>query len=107
MEELPDLRKLAQDYEPKGVVFITVAMDIDGESKPGVSRETVLKDFAQSRNFPFGILLPSLSSPLMLNRAPIPQTFLFDRHGRKARSILGGIAGQGVQTSLDELLKES
>ena len=59
MEELPDLRKLAKEYEPKGVVFVAVAIDIDNESKPGVTRDVILKEFAKSSQFPFPILLPS------------------------------------------------
>jgi len=52
-------------------------------------------------------LLPPADAMIWKMDFPIPQTYLYDKQGRKARSILGGIGGQGVKESLEELLKES
>ena len=38
---------------------------------------------------------------------PIPQTYLYDRQGRRAETILGGVDLNHMRAWLDELLKEA
>jgi thiol-disulfide isomerase/thioredoxin len=103
MAEVPDLVALKKAYEPRGVVFAAVSLDQDD---PKLPRESVLRDFVGQQKFSLPILLPPPSDPLWRTSFPIPQSFLYDKQGRLARSILGGIDGQYVEKSLDQLLKE-
>lgn len=105
-EEMPELKQLAGDYGPRGVVFVAMSLDQDGE-RAGKTREEVLRQFIKDEAPPFPILLPSADSILRtMQQVPIPQTFLYDRQGRNARTIVGSIVGRDVKTSLEELLKE-
>ena len=103
--EIPDLEELQKEFAPRGVVFIAISMDRTGE-RPDMTREQVLEAFLKQHAFTWPILLPPADHPLWRTEFPIPQTYLYDRQGRKARSILGGVGGQGVKASLEELLKE-
>ncbi len=106
LEELPEFRALARQYAPRGVVFAAVGIDLDGEQQPGVSRETVLWQFAREHALPFVVLVPPANDLMLRMRPPVPQTFVFDRHGRRARLIVGGIGGQNLMATLEDLLAE-
>jgi thiol-disulfide isomerase/thioredoxin len=106
MEELPELRALAMEYMPRGVVFVAVSLDAPEDRLPPEPVEPMLRQFARERNFPLTILVPAADSMLMHTRPMIPQTFVYDRHARRARMILGGIGGRNVKASLEELLQE-
>ncbi len=105
-EELPELKALAREYGPRGVVFAALSLDQEGE-RTNMTREQVLRQFLQEEAPPFPVLLPAKDSILWKTQeVPIPQTFLYDRHGRNARVIVGSIAGRNVKDSLEKLLKE-
>jgi len=106
MEELPDLKELAREYGPKGVVFVAVSLDRGAEDKDGSARDELLRKFTRERAFDWPILLPPDTSWVWRVDFPIPQTFLYDKQGRLARKMLGGIRGQGIRASLNELLAE-
>ena len=105
-EEMPVLVALAHEYADRGVVVVGLSVDHDNEVREGLSRLEALRDFAQQEKPPFSILLPPAESPLMTNAFPIPQTLLFDKHGRRAKHILSTIDKAGIERSVDELLKE-
>ena len=105
MEEEPELKQIYADYSNRGVVFVAVGMDTDQDRSPGVPREKVLRQFASHYAIPFPILLPPPNlNPL--EQVSIPQTFVYDRQGRLARWIDGGIGWQNLRASLDQLLAE-
>ena len=104
--ELPDLKSLAREYAPRGVVFVAMSLDQEGEH-PGKSRDEVLQEFVKQEDPPFPVLAPSSDSILWKTaNVPIPQTFLYDKHGRNARVIVGGIEKADLRESIEELLKE-
>jgi len=105
MRELPDLADLKKEFEPRGIVFAAVSLDQD-DAERRETREQTLTEFVKSSSFSWPILLPQPDAMIWKTQFPIPQTFLFDKQGRKARSIMGGIRGQGIKASLEELLKE-
>jgi len=105
-EELPELKSLAREYAPKGVVFVSLSLDQDGDvlNRP---RAEVLGDFITREDLPFPVLIPAKGSMMwQTGNIPIPQTFLYDKQGRSARTIVGSIEKRGLRSSLDELLKE-
>ena len=101
MAEVPDLLTLAKKYQPRGVVFAAISLDQDDDK-----RETLLHDFIKEHTFTLPILLPPPDNALWRTSFPIPQTYLYDKQGRKARSILGGMGSQDLDQTLDTLLKE-
>jgi len=107
MEELPDLIAVAKEFGPRGVVVVAVSLDQDNEREKDTPRETVLRAFAKDKALPFPILVPPADSILWKSSMPIPQTYLYDRQGRRARTILGGFDTKNLRASLEELLKES
>jgi cytochrome c biogenesis protein CcmG/thiol:disulfide interchange protein DsbE len=102
--ELPDLRKIAGEYKPRGVVFAAVSIDRDGESTR--SRTELLQDFNRYENLPFPILLPPPESPLLREQMAIPQTILIDKKGRIALHITGMVTAEKLRPVLDQLLAE-
>jgi thiol-disulfide isomerase/thioredoxin len=105
-EELPELEALAREYQPRGVVFAMVSLDQDGDH-PGKSRDEALREFEKAEAPPFPLLVPAADSILWKTaQVPIPQTFLYDKHSRSARVIVGSISGRNMKASLEELLKE-
>ena len=93
-------------YADRGVVVVALSIDHDNETHEGVSRLAALRDFVREEKPAFPILLPSEQSPLMTSTFPIPQTLLFDKHGRRAQRILGGIDKKAVEQSIDQMLQE-
>ncbi|HVT80452.1 MAG TPA: TlpA disulfide reductase family protein [Phycisphaerae bacterium] len=105
-QELPELKALAKEYGPRGVEFVALSLDQDGEVGKR-TRDEVLAEFLQQEAMPMAVLVPARESILWkTQQLPIPQTFLYDREGRSARVIVGSIVGRGMRASLDELLRE-
>jgi thiol-disulfide isomerase/thioredoxin len=102
--ELPDLRKVSEEYTPRGVAFAAVSLDKDVEG--GRTRKELLQDFNRYEKLPFPILLPAVESPLMREAMAIPQTFLIDKKGRIAMHITGTVTAESLRPLLDELLAE-
>jgi thiol-disulfide isomerase/thioredoxin len=103
--ETPELVKISQEYGPRGVVFAAVGLDQD-DAAEGVPREQVLREFVKRHALPYPVLLPARDSMLWANTPPIPQTFIFDRQGRRAMAEVGQLDGPTLRRWLDELLKE-
>jgi thiol-disulfide isomerase/thioredoxin len=104
--ELPDLLSLARQDAPRDVVFVAVSLDTPDDRSPPRPIEPLLRQFAQDHALPFPILLPASNTTLLLDRPAIPQTFLYDRQGRRARAIMGQFDSRDIAQSLEELLKE-
>jgi cytochrome c biogenesis protein CcmG/thiol:disulfide interchange protein DsbE len=104
IEETPDLVKIAKDY---GGELDVVAVSLDQDSDQPQPRTQRLEGFITTYHIPFPILLPAADSPIFNQTFPIPQTTLIDRHGRTARTILGGVDVDTLRKSIQELIKEN
>lgn len=107
LAETPDLVAIANDYRSKGLVTVAVSVDTDDDRVGGDrSRTSALQRYASRFDIPFPILVPPADSPLWNMNFSIPQTFLFDRQGRRALHIVGAFNERSLRKSLDELLQE-
>jgi len=105
MAEIPAYKELEKEYVPRGVDFAAISLDQDGDHE-SVSREKTLRDFVKNEHFTIPILIPGPDAPIWRVSMSIPQTFVYDKHGRIARSLMGGIDGRGMKQTLEDLLKE-
>jgi thiol-disulfide isomerase/thioredoxin len=99
--EVPDLVKIAKDYQSKGLVVAAISLDA-----PDLRRQKLLADFTQSHNLPFPVLLPNEDSPLFRTDMSIPQTLLVDREGRTAYHLTGQLDPVDLRDKIDRLLAE-
>jgi thiol-disulfide isomerase/thioredoxin len=107
MEETPDLVKIASEYAPRGVVTVAISVDQDADRAGGESsRMRALRQYVETYKVPYPILVPPEDSVLWKMDFPIPQTFLYDRQGRRARKIVGMADEASIRKSLEELLAE-
>lgn len=99
--EVPDLVKIAADYQAKGLVVAAVSLDA-----PDLRRQKLLMDFSDTNHLPFPVLLPGEESPLFRTDMSIPQTLLIDRQGRTAYHLTGQLDPIDLRDKLDRLLAE-
>lgn len=95
-EEMPVLEKVVQEYEPKGVVFLGIAVD-DTEEK--------MKDFIAK----YGVTFPvGLDKTAAIQKSfglyGIPTTYFIDRQGVINYSHSGSVTEELLQHELDQLL---
>jgi thiol-disulfide isomerase/thioredoxin len=108
LEETPELVAIANDYQSRGLVTVAISVDTDDDRVGGEgSRIKALQRYASSYQVPFPILVPPADSPLWKMNFSIPQTFLFDRQGRRALHIVGAFDDRALRKSLDQLLAEA
>lgn len=95
-EEMPAIEKMAQEYRPKGVVFLGVAVD-DTEAK---MREFVTR---YQVTFPVG-----LDNGAAIQRSfglyGIPTTYFIDKHGTINYFHAGAVTEELLRHELDKLL---
>ena len=107
VEETPELAVIAKEFKDRGVVTVGVSMDRDEDRVGGEgSRVKALREFVKNNDVQYPLLMPADDSMLWKIQFPIPQTFLYDKQGRRARAIMGGIDPGDVRAALEELLKE-
>lgn len=94
--ETPGLVRLANEYRPKGVEVVGVAMD-EGDTD-------VVRQFVRSYRVPYPILLPT--GNLTAQIESLPTTFLIDRQGRIAKSYVGAVTEATFRKDIDSLLQE-
>lgn len=95
-EEMPVLEKVVQEYEPKGVVFLGIAVD-DTEEK--------MKDFIAK----YGVTFPvGLDKTAAIQKSfglyGIPTTYFIDRQGVINYSHSGSVTEELLQHELAQLL---
>jgi len=103
-EEMPELQKIAAEFSSKNVH--TVAISFDQDAQLGKPFLPVVTDYVAAEKIEFPVLIPPRDSGLFAVETPLPQTFLIDKHGRTAQSILGPIDPKDIRASLDKLINE-
>jgi hypothetical protein len=103
MEEMPGLVKLAGEEAGKGVVFAGISLDQDSDGAP---RMKTLREFAAKAGVTYPILVPDVDSSIFQTTTAIPQTMLIDKHGRRARTILGEATMEELRAAIDQLVSE-
>ncbi len=95
-EEMPVLVKIAQEYEPKGVVFLGVAVD-DTEEK--------MKDFIARYGVTFPVGLDKTAAvQKSFGLYGIPTTYFIDKRGMINYFHSGAVTEELLQHELDKLL---
>jgi thiol-disulfide isomerase/thioredoxin len=105
--ESPELVRLATEYAPRGVEFAGISLDRDSDLPAGITSEEAVRAFVRREHIPYPVLIPPNESVLWKIGFPVPQTFIYDRHGRKAKMFIGQIDETALRHWLDELLRES
>lgn len=95
--ETPGLVSLANEYRPKGVEFVGVAMDDPGDINS-------VRKFVSSYKIPYPILLPTDNLTSQIDS--LPTTFLMDRQGRIAKTYVGAVSEATFRRDLETLLQE-
>lgn len=104
VHEMPELRKVATEFAPRGLDGAMVSLDKDADrNRP---REDVLKEFLSYEPLPFPILLPPPESPVIREISTIPQAFLVDKQGRIAWHIVGAVDAKTLRPLIEKLLAE-
>ncbi len=95
-EEMPVLEKIVHEYEPKGVVFLGIAID-DTEAK--------MKDFVAKYNVTFPVGLDKTAAiQKSFGIYGIPTTYFIDKQGVINYSHSGSVTEELLQHELDKLL---
>ena len=95
-EEMPVLEKIVREYEPKGVVFLGVAID-DTEAK--------VKDFVARYNVTFPVGLDTTATiQKSFGLYGIPTTYFIDKQGVINYSHSGTVTEELLQHELNKLL---
>lgn len=95
-EEMPVLEKIVHEYEPKGVIFLGVAID-DTEEK--------MKDFVAKYEVTFPVGLDKTAAiQKSFGIYGIPTTYFIDKQGVINYSHSGSVTEELLQHELDKLL---
>lgn len=95
-EEMPVLEKIVQEYEPKGVVFLGIAVD-DTEEK--------MKDFIKKYGVTFPVGLDKKAAiQTSFGLYGIPTTYFIDKQGIINYSHAGVVTEELLHHELDKLL---
>lgn len=99
-EEAPQLQKLNEKYNKKGVAVVGIAVDDNGAA--------AVKPFAKENGLKYNLLLdPETTTAKKYGIRPIPTTFLIDRQGIIRYVHVGFSPGmeKQIETEINELLK--
>lgn len=95
-EEMPIIEKIVQKYEPKGVVFLGIAVD-DTEEK--------MKDFIATYHVTFQVGIDKTAAiQKSYGLYGIPTTYFIDKQGIINYSHSGSVTKELLQNELDKLL---
>ncbi len=95
--ETPILVKLGDEFKPRGLTIVGIALDKDGVA--------VIKKFAAEYKIDYPILLPVPGSALS-RIDPVPTTLLIDTEGRLAKKYVGAMPEELLRTDVEKLTKE-
>jgi thiol-disulfide isomerase/thioredoxin len=96
--EIPDLEKIAAEFRGPGFELVGVAMDEDGPK--------VVRDFAARQQIGYTILLPSSRAIAASGIETLPTTYLVDKQGRLAKTLMGSLSRREVAQDIRALLAE-
>jgi len=96
-DELPDVEKIHQEYQEKGLVVLTV--------NPGEDKATI-KKLMDEKGYTFPVLLDSNKDVARLyNTKDIPVSFFLDKEGKIVTKKVGLMKGDEMRKAVDDLLK--
>jgi cytochrome c biogenesis protein CcmG, thiol:disulfide interchange protein DsbE len=84
-EEMPGLARVAQEFTPRGLAVVGVAMD-DGSDAPAQVRA-----FAARMKVPYPVAFPPATTTLGPREIALPTTVLIDRQGRIVKTYRGAV----------------
>lgn len=101
-EEMPGLARMAQEFAPKGLAVVGVAMDDGSDARAQV------RAFATRMTVPYPIAFPAAAS-LGPREIALPTSVLIDRQGRIIKTYAGAVErddfANDVSAALAEKLK--
>lgn len=98
-QETPGLVQLANSYREKNLAVLGISMDV-GNPK-------VVRDFVYEFKIPYPVALLDEQLSLASTVQALPTTLLIDKHGRLAKTYLGGASESTFRADVDALLRES
>lgn len=98
-QETPGLVQLANSYREKNLAVLGISMDV-GNPK-------VVRDFVYEFKIPYPVALLDERLSLASTVQALPTTLLIDKHGRLAKTYLGGASESTFRADVDALLRES
>ncbi len=99
-EEMPGLARVAQEFAPKGLAVVGIAMD-DGSDAPAQVRA-----FAAHMKVPYPIAFPATAS-LGPREIALPTSMLIDRQGRIIKSYRGAVEREDFANDVTAALAEN
>ena len=94
--ETPMLVKLADEFEPRGLRIVGIALDVDGTN--------LIKKFISEYKIDYPVLLPVPGSALS-RIDPVPTTILIDAEGRMAKKYVGELPEDILRADIEKLTK--
>lgn len=96
--EIPDLEKIAAEFRGADFDLVGIAMDEDGPK--------VVRDFAARQQIGYPILLPSVRAIQASGIETLPTTYIVDKKGRIAKTLMGALNRRETIEDVRALLAE-
>lgn len=95
--EMPELARLYEEYHPRGLRLVAVAMPYDPPNH--------VLEMAESRDFPFPVALDLRGEAVAAfgDIQGTPTSFLLDSQGRLVQRYIGAIPFKALRRELDQL----
>jgi cytochrome c biogenesis protein CcmG, thiol:disulfide interchange protein DsbE len=100
-DEMPGLSRVAQQFAPKGLAVVGVAMD-DASDAPAQVRA-----FAARMKVPYSIAFPPAATTLGPREIALPTTVLLDRQGRIVKTYRGAVERDDFAQDVSAALAEN
>ena len=94
-KEIPELNKLVEEYEDRGIVFIGVSLDGADE----------VEGFTYMHPFKYNLIANGEGFIDENHVSSFPTQFIVDKNGLLIERIIGGVTFEEMKSQLDELLK--
>lgn len=95
--EMPGLVRVANEYQPRGVVMVGVTVDEDLTAVPA---------FIEKYQIKFPILVAGFNPNTSGEGMALPTTFLYDKEGRLAKKYTGFVLESTLSSDIEDLLSE-
>jgi thiol-disulfide isomerase/thioredoxin len=107
VEELPELAKIAKNYESKGVRVVGILLDgLDEKGNIDNSEIEAAKTFASKSKMEYPSIIPTSEMGKILDKMDaVPVTFIFKADGKFVDAIVGGMDYDGWSKVIEKALK--
>ncbi len=107
-EEFPEFVEFHRHWSERGVTFLSVSLDVASV------RDTEVKKFLAEQRVPFPVYIRAAAEDPndfinAIDRkwtGELPATFVYDREGRRARSLFGKQTRESLEEAVEPLLKK-